>query len=144
MGLDIKNSSTIFDPLRKREVALTPEEIVRQKFIEFLNKKRNWPLSLMMSEKEISIGSGSNLVKFRCDIVAYNKELKPQLIVECKAPEVKITEKTFEQIWRYAIILKVKWLIITNGRQTFVCEYITDEQGEGKYVFKSDIPYRDK
>jgi hypothetical protein len=123
----------VFDPLRKKNVALTPEENVRQHFIKWLQEKRGWPLSLMISETEIKIGS----VKFRCDIVCYNKQLEPQMIVECKAPDVKITEKTFEQIWKYALILKVKWLAITNGVATFACEYNNEA---GKYLFIKDVP----
>ena len=123
----------VFDPLRKKNVALTPEEGVRQSFIKWLQEKRGWPLSVMMSETQINIGA----VMFRCDIVCYNKQLEPQMIVECKAPDVKITKETFEQIWRYAIILKVKWLAITNGVATFACEY---DNKAGEYKFISDIP----
>lgn len=123
----------IFDPLRRKNVALTPEENVRQSFIKWLQEKRSWPLSLMMSETEIKIGT----VKFRCDIVCYNKSLEPQMIVECKAPDVKITKDTFEQIWRYALILKVKWLAITNGVTTFACRYNNEKE---EYEFIKDVP----
>lgn len=81
----------IFDPLRKKRVALTPEENVRQQFIRYLNEKRGWPLHMMGSETEISIGD----VKLRCDIVCYGKDLAPKMIVECKRPTVKISSRTF-------------------------------------------------
>lgn len=123
----------IFDPLRKKRVALTPEERVRQQFIGYLNQKRGWPLHMMMSETEISIGE----VKLRCDIVCYGKDLSPKMIVECKRPTVKITSKTFEQIWNYALILKVEYIVVTNGKQTFACRF--DEETK-QYAFISDIP----
>ncbi|MBQ6310246.1 MAG: type I restriction enzyme HsdR N-terminal domain-containing protein [Bacteroidales bacterium] len=123
----------VFDPLRKKYVALTPEENVRQQFIRYLNEKRLWPLHMMASETEISIGE----VKLRCDIVCYGKDLCPKMIVECKRPTVKISSRTFEQIWNYALILKVEYIVATNGMQTFACRY----DGEKKqYVFISDIP----
>ena len=123
----------IFDPLRKKRVALTPEENVRQQFIHYLNEKRGWPLHMMMSETEISIGD----VKLRCDVVCYGKDLSPKMIVECKRPSVKITAKTFEQIWHYALILKVEYIAVTNGKQTFACQM--DEEKK-QYVFIQDIP----
>lgn len=123
----------IFDPLRKKRVALTPEENVRQQFICWLNEKRGWPLHMMMSETEISIGD----VKLRCDIVCYGKNLSPKMIVECKRPTVKITAKTFEQIWHYALILKVEYIVVTNGKQTFACRY---DQQKKQYGFMTDVP----
>lgn len=123
----------IFDPLRKKRVALTPEENVRQQFIRWLNEKRGWPLHMMMSETEISIGD----VKLRCDIVCYGKNLSPKMIVECKRPSVKITAKTFEQIWHYALILKVEYIVVTNGKQTFACRY---DQQKKQYGFITDVP----
>ncbi|MBR5399637.1 MAG: type I restriction enzyme HsdR N-terminal domain-containing protein [Bacteroidales bacterium] len=123
----------VFDPLRKKYVALTPEENVRQQFIRYLNEKRLWPLHMMASETEISIGE----VKLRCDIVCYGKDLSPKMIVECKRPTVKISSRTFEQIWNYALILKVEYIVATNGKETFACRY----DGEKKqYVFIGDIP----
>lgn len=123
----------IFDPLRKKRVALTPEENVRQQFIRYLNEKRGWPLHMMGSETEISIGD----VKLRCDIVCYRKDLAPKMIVECKRPTVKISSRTFEQIWHYALILKVEYIVATNGKETFACRY---DQEKKQYVFIGDIP----
>lgn len=123
----------VFDPLRKKYVALTPEENVRQQFIRYLNEKRLWPLHMMASETEISIGD----VKLRCDIVCYGKDLSPKMIVECKRPTVKISSRTFEQIWNYALILKVEYIVATNGKETFACRY---DQEKKQYVFIGDIP----
>ena len=123
----------VFDPLRKKYVALTPEENVRQQFIRYLNEKRLWPLHMMASETEISIGD----VKLRCDIVCYGKDLSPKMIVECKRPTVKISSRTFEQIWNYALILKVEYIVATNGKETFACRYDREKK---QYVFIGDIP----
>lgn len=125
---------TIFDPLRRKHVALTPEETVRQHFITWLNKERNYPLTLMASEYTINF----NKMNYRCDIVAFNKALEPQLIVECKAPHIKLNNDTVEQIIRYNLVLKVKNLIITNGVITFACEL---NPATGKYEFIGEIPF---
>ncbi len=124
----------IFDPLRKKRVALTPEEQVRQFFIAWLNKERNFPLSLMASEYSICY----NRQRFRCDIVCFNKTLEPQVIVECKAPDVKLTNVVIEQIARYNMVLRVKYLIITNGCDTYVLKF---NEGTGRYGFAEEIPF---
>lgn len=130
----MENRRDIFDPLRKKRVVLTPEEQVRQFFIAWLNKERNYPLSLMASEYSICY----NKQRFRCDIVCFNKALEPLLIVECKAPDVKLTNVVIDQIARYNMVLKVKYLVITNGCDTYVCKY---DQSEGKYTFVGEIPF---
>ena len=124
----------IFDPLRKKRVALTPEEQVRQFFIAWLNKERNFPLSLMASEYSICY----NRQRFRCDIVCFNKSLEPQVIVECKAPDVKLTNAVIEQIARYNMVLRVKYLIVTNGCDTYVLKL---NEGTGRYGFAEEIPF---
>jgi hypothetical protein len=101
----------IFDSVRKQWVALTPEEWVRQNFLQYLMLVKNYSASLMAVEKEIHLGS---LIK-RCDIVVYTKEAKPLLIVECKAMNVDLTTEVLDQILRYNISLPVRYLIITNG-----------------------------
>ncbi|MEG0518590.1 MAG: type I restriction enzyme HsdR N-terminal domain-containing protein [Bacteroidales bacterium] len=125
---------TVFDPLRRKRVALTPEEAVRQYFIEWLHKERNYPLTLMTSEYSIKL----NKMTYRCDLVAFNKALEPQLIVECKAPDIPLTKEVMEQIMRYNRVLRVKNLIITNGVTTFACEL---NSATGKYEFVADIPF---
>ncbi len=130
----MENRGDIFDPLRKKRVALTPEEQVRQFFIGWLNKERGFPLSLMASEYSICY----NKQRFRCDIVCFNKSLEPQMIIECKAPDVKLTNAVLEQIARYNLVLRVKYLVITNGHETYVCRYNCAESG---YSFIGEIPF---
>lgn len=124
---------TLFDPLRKKRVAYTPEEVVRQGFIQWLVKERNYPLQLMMSEYTISYNSRN----FRCDIVCFTRDLKPLMVVECKAPEVKIDNSVIEQVTRYNMVLKVKFVVITNGVVTFA---LALDEESGKYKFIEDIP----
>lgn len=126
--------NVVFDPLRKKNVALTPEEGVRQFFINWLHGQRGWPLQLMASEYSIKLGRKS----LRCDIVAFNRNLQPQMIVECKAPDVVLDNKAIDQIMAYNVVLKVQYLVITNGNSTYVCCY---SNKTGKYVFVEDIPH---
>lgn len=124
----------IFDPLRKKYVALTPEERVRQYFIQWLNRERNYPLQLMASEYQLQY----NARKFRCDIVCFNRMLKPLLVVECKAPQVKLENVVLEQISRYNMVLGVECAVITNGICTYAC---IRDAATGKYYLTNDIPY---
>ena len=123
----------IFDPLRKKYVALTPEEQVRQGFIRWLNERRGYPLALMASEYCIKLGK----MDYRCDIVCFSNSLRPVMIVECKAPSVTLDQNTLEQVCRYNMVLKVKYLTITNGVVTFAFEF---DGSQGRYRFISDIP----
>lgn len=125
---------TVFDPLRKKHVSLTPEEQVRQHFIHWLNAERGYPLQLMASEYTIKLGNKS----FRCDIVAFDNNLKPQIIVECKAPGVKLDGTVLQQVLNYNLVLKVPHLIITNGESTCICSYNSQI---GRYEFAQDIPH---
>lgn len=124
---------TIFDPLRKKHVALTPEEKVRQFFIKWLNNVKGYPLELMASEYSIKF----NKMNYRCDIVAFNKALEPILLVECKAPNVEINNSVVDQVIRYNMVLKVPLIVTTNGTVTYACGYNTQKQS---YEFLSDIP----
>lgn len=90
---------------------LTPEEWVRQNIIQFLLVNKKYPASLIAIEKEIKLGE----LKKRCDVVVYNRESLPWMIIECKEMKVALSEKTLEQILRYHISLPAKYLIITNG-----------------------------
>lgn len=125
---------TVFDPLRKKHVALTPEEQVRQFFIGWLHTERHWPLQLMASEYGIKLGRKS----LRCDIVAFNKGLQPQMIVECKAPQVTLDREVLDQIMAYNVVLGVPYLVITNGCTTYVCRC---NKEKGKYEFVEDVPF---
>ena len=108
----------IFDIVRRKYVALTPEEWVRQHLIHFLVNEKKFPQSLLAVEMMISL----NNTRKRCDIVGYNNSGIPILIIECKAPGIKISQKAFDQIARYNIPLKVKYLIVSNGLKLYACE----------------------
>jgi hypothetical protein len=110
----------IFDTNRKKWVLLTPEEWVRQNFLQYLIQIKKYPASLISVEKEINLGE----LKKRYDVVIYKNE-KPWMIIECKEMEVPLTEKTILQILNYNQSLDVPFLIITNGKQTFGIETFT-------------------
>ena len=123
----------IFDRWRKKYVTLTPEEWVRQNFLMYLVSEKNFPASL------ISVEAGLKLFKTnkRTDIVVYNKQGNPLLIVECKAPEVALNEKVFDQIVRYNMALQVKYLIVTNGLEHYCCRLDYEKH---TYTFLENIP----
>ena len=137
-GYDTKISSkdgkpTIFDLLRRCYVALTPEEWVRQHFVHFLIEHCNYPATLMGNE----VGLTLNGTKKRCDTVVYDRNLKPRIIIEYKAPTVKINKEVFSQIARYNLILKVDYLIISNGIQHYCCRM---DYGKNSFEFIANIP----
>jgi hypothetical protein len=130
---NISDKLSIFDPIRKQYVIVTPEEWVRQNFLLFLIHDKKYPPSLLAVEKKIVLHT---LTK-RCDIVAYNNKGNAILIVECKAPNIEVTQQTFDQIARYNMKLKVNYLIVTNGLKHFCC-FIDFEKCE--YHFLEEIP----
>lgn len=109
-------TTEVFDPVRRRHVALTPEEGVRQGVIRYLHDEKNYPYELMQVEAAISLNGMSR----RCDIVVYTPDMKPRMIVECKRPDVQLTQKVADQACRYNTVLHVAWLVLTNGTQTLV------------------------
>ena len=113
----IKGKPFIFDIVRRKKVALTPEEWVRQHFINYLITEKKYPKEWIANEVTISLNGMSR----RCDTVVYNRFLEPIAIVEYKAPAVPITQDVFEQIARYNISLRVGILIITNGIEHYCC-----------------------
>lgn len=106
----------VLDPVRQRWVALTPEEWVRQQVLRYLHDALGYPLELMQAEGRISVNGQVR----RCDIVVYNKSVQPTMIVECKKPEVAISQKVADQACRYNLTLGVPYLFLTNGRQHWV------------------------
>ena len=110
----IAGKDQLFDPFRKIWIALTPEEWVRQNVLQYLVQVAKYPAALIAVEKEIKLGA---LVK-RFDIVVYNHDI-PWMIIECKEANVKINEKTMHQILQYQQVLSAKYLIVTNGHETF-------------------------
>ena len=124
---------TIFDFLRRKYVALTPEEWVRQHFTHYLTDHKGYPQGLMGNEVELHIGDK----RLRCDTVLYNMSAQPRMIIEYKAPNIEIQQKTFDQISAYNLLLHVDYLIVSNGLQHYCCKM--DYEGQ-KYVFLQDIP----
>ena len=116
------NNDLIFDEVRKKWVRLTPEEWVRQNFIQYLLQVKNYPASIIAIEKEIKLGD----LKKRCDIVVYKKD-KPWMIIECKEQGVALNDAVIQQILRYNITLDVSVLVITNGENTYAV--LTNKNG---------------
>ena len=135
-GIKIKNDKghqSIFDVLRRKYVALTPEEWVRQHFVHFLIEHKGYPKALMANEIQLAIGNK----KLRCDSVLYDRMLKPRMIIEYKAPTVSITQKVFDQITIYNMLLHVDYLVVSNGIKHYCCRM---DYANQKYLFLEDIP----
>ena len=128
-----ENKVAIFDEIRKKFIILTPEEWVRQHVTQYLLQEKKYPKSYINVEKLIKI---NDLTK-RYDLVVFQPSGALFLLVECKAPEVKITQQTFDQIARYNLTLKAKYLMVTNGLNHYFCEM--DFENE-KYVFLEQLP----
>ena len=124
---------TIFDFLRRKYVALTPEEWVRQHFTHYLVEHKGYPQGLLGNEIELRIGGK----RLRCDSLLYNKVMQPQMIIEYKAPTIQLQQKTFDQISVYNLLLHVDYLIVSNGLQHLCCKMDYEHQ---KYLFLKDIP----
>lgn len=123
----------IYDILRHRYVALTPEEWVRQHFIHYLIEHKSYPANLLTNEKTIHV----NGMKRRCDTIIYSHQATPLCIVEYKAPSIEISQEVFMQICAYNVTLHVPYLIVSNGLKHFCCriDYLT-----GNPEFQTDIP----
>lgn len=126
---------TIFDPLRKKNVALTPEERVRQWCIGVLAKSLQVPMHMMMSEVGIRLGDK----QMRCDIMVYDRQARPLMVVECKRPEVELTAEVLDQAVRYNMVLNVKYMVITNGTKTYVFRR-TEADGLVRYKVADNVP----
>ena len=126
----------VFDVLRRKYVALTPEEWVRQHFVHYLIHDKGYPAECIGNEISIALGR----TKKRCDTVVYGSHAQPVMIIEYKAPSVPHSQQVFDQISLYNIKLKVKWLLVSNGLQHFCC-YVDYESGT--YTFVEDIPTYD-
>ena len=123
--------NVVWDPLRKKEVALTPEERVRQWCIGVLRDKMGVPVHMMMSEAGFKLGDK----QFRADILVYDRQARPLMVVECKRPEVELSQEVLDQAIRYNMVLNVKYIIITNGTKTFICR-----RGDAGYKFIDTVP----
>lgn len=125
--------NVVFDILRQRYVTLTPEEWVRQHFVHFLINYKNYPKNLMANEVQVRL---NNTIK-RCDTVLYRRDLTAQMIIEYKSPDIMISQSTFDQITRYNMVMKVDYLIVSNGLQHYCCKI---NYCQNKYSFLPDIP----
>jgi len=128
-----ENKVSIFDVIRKKFIILQPEEWVRQHCIHYLINDKKYPKSLINVEKELTI----NGLKKRYDIVVFNPNGSICLIVECKSYDVRIDQKTFDQIARYNLALNANYLMVTNGLNHYYCQMDTDVK---RYLFLKDIP----
>lgn len=120
-----------FDILRNKNVVATPEEWVRQHFVNFLISHLQYPKSFIVNEKGLNL----NGTKRRCDTLIYSRDLRPLCIIEYKRPSVEITRNVFDQIARYNSVLNAPFLIVSNGIKHYCCRYT----GEG-YNFMKSIP----
>lgn len=128
-----ENKVSIFDEIRKKFVILTPEEWVRQHVVKYLIEEKKYPKSYINVEKLIKINDLSK----RYDIVVFQPNGKIFLLIECKAPEVQITQQTFDQIARYNLVLNAQYLMVTNGINHFYCQMDFEKE---QYTFLRELP----
>ena len=112
------NTELIFDPFRKRWLMLTPEEWVRQNILQYITQIKLYPPSLIAIEKEFQLGE----LRKRCDVVVYDRNALPWMIIECKEMNTSLNNRVLEQVLRYHIALPAKYLLITNGKYCFAFE----------------------
>ncbi len=123
----------IYDVIRKKNVVLTPEEWVRQNFVNFLINHHGYSKNYIKIEKQIKV---NDRIK-RFDALVYDRDARPIILIECKAPEVNISQSTFAQIATYNMTLRVPYLIVTNGLSHFICKIDLDSQS---YEYLKEIP----
>lgn len=128
-----ENKVSIFDEIRKKFIILTPEEWVRQHVVRFLLEEKKYPKSLINVEKVLTV----NGLRKRYDIVVFNPDGSIFVLVECKAPEIKTAQATFDQIARYNMTMKAQYLMVTNGLNHYFCQM--DFENE-KYQFLRELP----
>ena len=128
-----ENKVAIFDEIRKKFIILTPEEWVRQHVIQFLIVEKKYPKSLINVEKVLNV----NGLQKRYDVVVFNSDGSIFVLVECKSPEVKTSQATFDQIARYNMTLKAEYLMVTNGLNHYYCQIDLSNE---KYAFLTELP----
>lgn len=126
---------TIWDPIRKKNVALTSEERVRQWCIGILADHYQVPVHMMMSEAGFKLGEK----QYRADILVYDRKMQPLVVVECKRPEVDLTREVLDQAVRYNMVLNVRYMIITNGLKTLILKR-NEEDGRVSYAPSGSMP----
>ena len=130
---DLNGQLTLFDEIRKKQVIITPEEWVRQHFVQYLINQKNYPKTLIKLEGGLKLHG----MQRRTDIVVFNTAGEKILMVECKAPSVAINQKVFDQVARYNITHKIALLAVTNGLQHYYCSVDFDN---GSYKFIEELP----
>ncbi len=128
-----ENNPLIFDVVRKKFVVLQPEEWVRQHVVRYLHEDKNYPLSLINVEKQIRVHTLSK----RFDVVVFSPKGDIEILVECNAPKIKITEDSFDQAARYNLDLKARFLLVTNGLDHYFCRI---DYENSSYIFIEDLP----
>lgn len=123
----------IYDDLRRKFVALTPEEWVRQHFVHWLLDVKHYPASLTANE----VGLRLNGTLRRCDTVVFGRDGLPAVVVEYKAPEIAITQRVFDQIARYNLVMRAGYLVVSNGLDHYCCRY---DHATGRYAFVREVP----
>lgn len=127
----------IFDPLRRKYVSLTPEEWVRQHFVHWLVEHKGYPKGLLGNEIELQVGEK----KLRCDSILYDSNAHPVMIIEYKAPTIALSQKVFDQISAYNLLLHVDYLVMSNGIEHYCCQM---DYERNCYYFLQDIPDYEK
>ena len=127
------DSVMVFDPVRKKKMVLTPEEFVRQLVLQYLIQEKKYPIARIRVEKGLKVNTRLK----RCDILIYDKQAQPHILIECKSAKIEIDDLVFEQIARYNLTLQVPFLIVTNGITTYCCAMNLEEKS---WVFLNEIP----
>ncbi len=131
------NKRYIFDIVRKKYVILTPEEWVRQNLLIYLIDNKSYPKNLIRVEQKLE----GKKIFFRADAIVYNNNNKALMIIECKAENVKINQEVFEQISKYNLYFKVEYLLVSNGKENYICKLNYENK---TYNFLDEIPdYKD-
>ncbi len=123
----------VFDPVRRKDVALIPEELLRQLVLLYLLEIKNYPANRIRVEAGFTL----NGLQKRCDLIVFDADVKPWLFVECKSPKVPLTQTTFEQAARYNLQWQAPFLAVTNGLATFCCALNFEKQA---FEYLNDLP----
>ena len=133
----IRGRKMVFDPIRKKYVRLTPEEWVRQHFVQYMVQELGYPAALIGIEWAFTYqGMGR-----RADVVVHDRRGQPVLMVECKAPDVPISQDTFDQVARYNRVIRARYLVVTNGYEHYACALDREQE---TYRFLDRLPFYDE
>jgi hypothetical protein len=127
------DASFVFDPIRRKDVALTPEELLRQLVLQYLLEAKKYPAQRIRSEVGIEV----NGLRRRCDLIVYDAALQPWLLIECKSPKVALDQRSFEQAARYNLRLRAPFLVVTNGLATYCCALDFEQES---FQYLAELP----